>query len=282
VSRPLAVVAACLLLAGCSVGLPVGETPTATDTATPAPVPTNTATPSPDRVAPGLTTAGVTDAAALLRTHVDAHEGARYAVQFGERRVRDGESTTVYSGLARVDGSCDSYSVGVYQPRPAPPRLSQWYANGTVALSRSFVANVSTTDPGVGFTEPAPTVVTADGLPADPCTVRPVDPTFAPTLAVLYGSLDFEVTPRGDGTWLTASEGTVARLPVPAPGDEPLRNVTVGAVRITLAPDGTVTSFVLSYTGETTAGRVEGRLSVRYERLAGPVEPPWPAGATER
>jgi hypothetical protein len=283
VSRRLAVLALCVVLAGCSVALPGGTgTPTPTPTTTPAPVPTDTATPTPERVAPGLTTAGVVDAAALLGVHTDAYGREPYAVQFSERRVRGGAATVSYAGLARVGTDCREYGVGVYQPRPAPPRLTQWYANGTVALSRSFTANVSTTDPGVGFTDPAPTVVTADGLPADPCAVRPLDPTFAATLRVLYDSLDFAVVRRGDGAWLTAAGGTVPRLPVTALGGEPVRNVTVREVRVTLAPSGAVTALQLRYAGETAAGGVEGRVSVRYEGLAGPVEPPWPASATER
>jgi hypothetical protein len=206
----------------------------------------------------------------------------RYAVQFSERRVRTGETTTAYSGLARIGEACGEYSVGVYRPRPAPPRLTQWYANGTVALSRSFTANLSTTDPGVGFTDPAPTVVTAGHVSADPCAVRPLDPTFAATLRALYGAIDFSVERRGDGAWLTASNGTVTRLPVPALGGDAVRNVTVEAVRVTLDPRGAVTSLDLRYGGETPDGRVEGRVSIRYEGLPGSVDPPWPSGATER
>lgn len=280
-SRPAVLLALCVLFAGCSVGLP-GDTATPTEAATPAPVPTDTATPTPERLAPGLTTAGVDDAAALVRVHTESYDGGGYAVSFSGRRVRAGETAVAHSGLARVGAGCGEYSVGVYQPRPAPPRLTQWYANGTVALSRSFTANLSSTDPGVGFTDPAPTVVTADGSPADPCAVRPLDPTFAATLLTLYDALDFSVVARGDGTWLTASGGTVPALPVTDLGGEPVRTVTVEGVRVTLAPGGAVTSLELSYTGETASGRVAGRVSVRYEGLAEPITPPWPAGAVER
>lgn len=279
-SRPLvAVLVVCVVLAGCSAVLPGG---TPTDTATPAPVPTDTATPTPARLAPGLTTAGVDDAAALTRVHAGAYAGSRYAVQFSERRVKNGEPTTAYAGLARSGPACGEYSVGVYQPRPAPPRLTQWYANGTVALSRSFTANLSTTDPGVGFTDPAPTVVMAGGVPVDPCAVRPLDTTFTATLRALYSGLAFSVEQRGDGTWLTASNGTVRRLPVPALGGTTVRNVTVETVRITLDPRGAVTSLDLRYDGETPRGRVQGRISFRYEGLPGEIDPPWPSGATER
>lgn len=269
-------------LAGCSVALPAGRSPTQSDTTTPAPVPTATATPTPERLAPGLTTAGVGNPAALVRAHVDAYTTSRYTVLFSERRVRAGATAISYSGLARIDESCGSYSIGVYQPRPAPPRLTQWYANGTVALSRSFTANLSGTDPGVGFTDPAPRVVRVDGTPADPCAVRPFDPTFAATLHTLYDTLAFSVLAAEDRTRLTTSNGTVATLPMLGVSGEAVRNATVKEVEVTLDPDGAVTAVEFRYTGETDEGRVKGRVSVRYEELTEPVDPPWPAGATER
>lgn len=93
--------AVCLLLAGCSVGLPSGES-TATSTLTPVPVPeeqgagatgeAEIAAPRPvggDRIMPGLRTEGVADPAALAGLH-----GRRLA----DRSYTRADSRTVVDG----------------------------------------------------------------------------------------------------------------------------------------------------------------------------------------
>jgi hypothetical protein len=97
-------VAGCLLLAGCSVGLPSGES-TATSTLTPVPVPeeqgagatgeAEIAAPRPvdgDRIMPGLRTEGVADPAALAGLH-GRHLADRPYTRADSRTVVDANGT---------------------------------------------------------------------------------------------------------------------------------------------------------------------------------------------
>lgn len=279
--RPAAIVAlaALLVLAGCSVA-PSSESESVGET-TPVPVPSDTPTPTPAREVPGLTLDGVVDGDALAGVHDAALVGKSYTYVFdGSRRL--GTSTVAsYSGTLRASSECGRYSYTAYYERPAPSRLVQQYANGSVALARSFAVNLSTLDPDAELTEPSPSVVTADGGPAPPCETRPFDPRRLGVLRSLYGSLDFGVRVRFDGYVLTATNGTVD---VPLVGDPAagwVDDATVRRARIKLSEDGRVESVFLSYAAETDEGTVMGIVSFRYRDLGETrVTPPWPANAT--
>lgn len=276
--RPLAPLALALLilLAGCNAGVGGAPTPTAETTA--APVPTDTPTATPERKAPGLTLNGIVDGDRLARAHELALRGANYSYTFEGARRAEGRTVASYTGTLRATPNCDTYSYTAYQPRPRPSRLTQSYANGSVALSRSFAVNLSATDPDTELVEPAPTVVTVDGEPADPCAVRPFDPTRSATMHALYGNLSFVVSQRFDGFVLTATNGTLDSLRLDAGGVA--HNVTVRTARIQLAESGRVRSAFISYTGTFDGRRVEGTVSFRYRLDDDPVTPPWPANAT--
>lgn len=279
--RPLAVLALALLLvtAGCNAG--GGGDGVPTGSATPAPVPSDSPTATPERVVPGLTLNGVTDAERLRRAHETALIGERYVYQFdGTRRV-NGTTVAAYSGTFTAGLLCGNYSYEVYRDRPAPSRLTQWYANGSAALSRSFGVNLSTLEWDARLVEPRPTVVTRDGAPADPCRARPLDPARAGVLGALYGNLSFRVQERFDGYVLLATNGTVPSLDVTDPGAAPVRNATIRTVRLQLTEEGRVVSAFISYEGRVKERRVSGSHSFRlYEFDGSEIPPPWPANTT--
>jgi len=281
--RPGAAVAlaALLVLAGCSIG-PGGE-PESVGSATPAPIPTDTPTPTPAREVPGLTLDGVVDADALAGAHEQGLAAESYTHDFEGSRRLGNRTVAAYSGTLRASRECGTYSYTAYYERPRPPRLVQRYGNGSAALARAFVVNLSTVDPDAELTEPSPRVVTAGDKPAPPCETRPFDPRRVEMVRTLYRSLDFIVRARFDGYVLTATNGTVD---VPFAGDpsvERFENATVRTARIQLTKSGRVQAVFLSYAAETERGTAAGVVSYRYGEIGDTrVVPPWPSNATRR
>ncbi|MFC7175633.1 hypothetical protein [Halosegnis marinus] len=279
--RPLAALALALLLVTAGCNTTGGGPGTATGSATPAPVPSDSPTATPERVVPGLTLNGVVDAERLVRAHETALIGERYVYQFDGARRANNTTVAGYSGSFTAGPDCGSYTYRAYRDRPAPSRLTQWYANGSVALSRSFDVNLSTVDPDDLLVEPRPEPVTRDGAPADPCAVRPLDPRRSDVLAALYGNLSFTVRERFDGYVLLATNGSVPVLDVADPGGAPVTDVTVRTARVQLTDEGRVVSVSVSFAGRSGEGRVEGSHSFRvYEGDDVAATPPWPANAT--
>ncbi|WP_435195255.1 hypothetical protein [Natronomonas sp. EA1] len=262
--RP-ALLALLLVLAGCSALAPGGDT-TPEPTLTPAPVPEDTPSPTrapPERLAPGLTTAGVDNATALAAAHATRLNGTYVLRRNVTVRNTNINVVARSRSVIRDNGTHERYQ---YTPLFGGPRLEYYHTNGT-AWRRS-VENGTVT--------------------YDRTTLEPWFDGSAFDITTLLARTDARVVDR-ERAGATRRYELVARdvdeQVVFTP--EGIRNVTAVTVAASVVSDsnGThVEHFVIWYRGEHERQPVTAELRLRFtprDRLAVPA-PAWLPEARNR
>lgn len=270
----LGTVAVCglLALAGCSA-VPSGGSDAATGTLTPAPVPEPADT--PERLAPGLTSGGVTDPLALANAHGRAlGDGYRFHSNWTVR-YRNGSRYALADQRAAV--APDGFTVRVtVAGRPgfltAGPRLTaHLWSNGTVLVGRTERGDAvdyrylgpGAYDGGTGF-------YTSLRRP------KPWRDHYA-----LFGAVETRVvaTQPREGPDRYTVVGTRLRDPATFGAATDVRDPANVSLRAVVDERGVVRSLRLSYEGRLPTGeRVRVSRSIRYTDV-GAVRavdrPPW-------
>lgn len=255
--RRALLLAGLVVLAGCN-GFLGGGTPTSS--LTPAEVTDPT-------LAPGVTERGIVDARRLVDAHREAFRDG--VVRTSRHRLTWANGTTAVLTERRVVGSdsCRRYlftSTVVVGPR-APNEFSL-YANGTHVFERRSHSGGTSTRLTTGPT----------GERTLPCSMGVMDPLGDERLYGVLGrgSYDVEVSP--DRVTLTATDVSVSPV---ASQIGHITNIT-GDVEAVVTRDGAVRRLVVTYRGETPAGRVTGVRVDRFRASDGPEAPSWVANVS--
>jgi hypothetical protein len=264
--------AAAVVLAGCSGVFGGDESPT--QTVTPAAVPTDEPTPTPvPQLAPGLTGEGVTDAFALGEAHVAALDDISYTMQ-ENFTVRYANGTVLNRVTIRTQMVSDSrfYLVqnGFGMNVRGSGGLSMWSNGERVLQARTSNSNTSYTSPRSVNGEPVP--------PQEAIGTLGTDSTHKEQIYELFGSVETRVTDReqrNDTTvyWVEATNVTNPTAFEGARWQNP-RNFTMVAH---IDSTGLVREYRLNYTATVNDSTVRIHRRVDYTNLGNTTveRPPW-------
>lgn len=245
-----ALVGVLLVLAGCTgtLGTATDTTTATTDTTTTAT--TTTTTPDPERIAPGVTEAGVVDAAALASAHARFLQARSYTVERSYvERSSDGTLLTQKRSTARYERSAGElfFAQSVNGTRPAllgaaAGRVEIW-SNGSTTYSR-----VETGGAEVSYRASSALTLSNDRYGR---------------IYTLLSTLDTRVTERTpEGRFTLVATGVDYPRSVAPDRFDRVVNVTFEA---TVTVDGLVERYHVEYTGVTDDGdRVRVEETVRF------------------
>lgn len=248
-----------LVLAGCN-GLLGDETPTSS--LTPAEVTGST-------LPPGVTERDIVDAQRLVDAHRDAFRDGVVRTHRDRRTWANG--TAALEAESRVVGSASCrrflFTRTTVVGQFAPHELSL-YANGTHVFERRAHAGGNSTGLVYG----------PSGERRRPCTIGVMDPLADEHLYAVLGRDGFDVEASGERVRLTARN---VSMPSIAGRTGRITNVT-GDVEMVVTSDGAVRRLVVTFAGETPAGRITGVRTDTFRPSDGPEPPSWVANATAR
>lgn len=260
-------VAVLCALAGCGAFAGAGTAPddSPTRTLTPVSVPEETVS---GPVPPGLSRTGLANESRLVAAHVRSLEGERYYLRIaGNLTASNGTTLSVYEGNFIAGLDCGRYSYAVEEGTVASEIARLRYGNGTHAFAGTLFFDGSV----IAWVQR-----NFDGSLADPCGVRPLDPTLEGFATELLDGAGTTVRnrPGGDGVVVSVSGGSVSRLPGPSAD---VGNVSVRSAELLVSPAGRIAAVEVRYAGRRNGTRVVGRLSLRYDRVgtATLAEPQW-------
>jgi hypothetical protein len=261
----IAVVAICLLSAGCA-GL-FGDDTAAQETVTPAPVPTAEATTSPEQRAPGVVGDRVVNATALGRAHVGQLSNTSYRVRHTRTVRNDSGRYKRVQTRASISAGYRSYTATrtVTGPGVTAREVHTTWRNGRAlkwtTVNGSTTAEVVADSRGIG------------GPPRPPRAALFFEPTFNGRLIALLSVTNVTAIQPGDsvikqlyGVSLYRIKGTGA-TDDSAVATHSVDRVTNVSLSATVTPNGVVRSYALQYT--TVNGTETRRVteSLRYRDL---------------
>ncbi|MFB6117013.1 hypothetical protein [Halosegnis sp.] len=248
------VVAALLILAGCSAptGAPASDTETAT--VTPVAVPETTATERQGVLAPGITDEGVADPGRLANAHASRLATVSYTVnQTLVQRYANGSLRSRYVTRARFAAEPGRFSATVHQVERENNQLVERSTRRFGDGERAYVADSEGNQTSYRL------IRYPGGGPRDPEDVYIRNLTNAAAIERLFTLVDTETVGQftENGTrYVKLRSGKPTTVP-------PLRNVTIEAI---VSEHGVVRSYHIEY-DVTRDGQLEAVVVVSYSEI---------------